>query len=94
MNTIEVERDLMERSEDVSILERYRTCVQNMVSARSRGERFVPKNWLCIFDTPETTCEYTEEQYTKVVELKEELQKVVHTLGYTIDDPNTYVLAE
>ena len=39
-----------------------------------KKEMLVPQNWIDNFDIPSTSCEYTEEQWEKVQEMKEDLK--------------------
>ena len=94
MNKEEIKEALMESDENLAIMNRYRILVNNLMAAKKEGEPFIPKTWLDIFDVPATTCEYTEEQYAKVLELKDELLELIGTLGYASEQANAFCLAE
>lgn len=94
MNMEELRDALVEADESLAIMNRYRILVNKLMKAKNEGEPFIPKTWLDIFAVPATTCEYTEEQYAKVLELREELLKLIGTLGYASEQANAFCLAE
>lgn len=85
---------LMENTEDLAIMNRYRLLVNKLVETKADKNLFVSKQFADVLDTPETTCEYTEEQYAKVLELKEELFSLAHALGYSVEQANILIQSE
>lgn len=74
----------MEQRENYMILYRFQNCVRNMLKAKLKKETIVPRNWIDNLDIPSITCEYREEQWEKVKDMKEDLECLAGELGLVL----------